>query len=92
MEGVVNFNKNHKPTDSVFYDENGKEIEKTYYKNGKMTKTIVNNKNDRFDIDYDEEVLVKKVTHQVNGKEIRVYEGNLAKLIAENPEKLRKIY
>jgi len=88
LEDVVNFNKNHKPTDSVFYDENGKEIEKTYYKNGKMTKTIVNNKNGRFDIDYDEEVLVKKVTHQVNGKEIRVYEGNLAKLIAENPENL----
>lgn len=86
LESVANFNKNDKITDSVFYDENGKEIEKTYYKNEKITKTIINNKNGRFDIDYDEVGLVKKVTHQVNDKETKVYEGNLAQLIAENPE------
>lgn len=32
LESVANFNKNDKITDSVFYDENGKEIKSIYLK------------------------------------------------------------
>lgn len=82
---VDEYYENGKVSKTVRYDEKGNisSTEEYQYKNGEKI-TTKTNKNGKFQIEYDKDGKVKKLTVLTEGKESKVYEGEEAQSLFDN--------
>ncbi len=82
---VDEYDENGKVSKTTKYDEKGNisSTEEYQYKNGEKI-TTKTNKNGKFQIEYDKDGNVKKLTVLTEGKESKVYEGKEAQTLFDN--------